>query len=328
VKLAEPSANEPGRLARLRGHSDWRWLAAIVLAGAALRLWGIQGTLPLQPHQDEGKLAHAALKMLETRDPYPETGLYPPTMIYVFAAAYGLHGVTGLVTGRYRGVDDLRDEALYHPATFLGVGRLVILLLALLTLPVVYALGRQLAGSTVGLLSAAGLALSPAHVAYSQRALVDIPAVFFCTLSLYYLVVALQRNSLPALTRALICAGIGLAIKYTLWPLLAMALVVWVVVWVRRGRERKWGWLRPGVALGCAFLLACPLFLASPSRFIREVGEKLRPQLQVYTHAGEDRGKVGERANRLSCWWGPPRPRGSSRWTWPRASAGRCMRWG
>jgi 4-amino-4-deoxy-L-arabinose transferase-like glycosyltransferase len=63
-----------------------------------------------------------------------------------------------------------------------------------LAIPLIYLLGRRVAGSTVGLLAAALLAISPYHVWYSQEAKMYSIVVLLALASTYAFVAALETN--------------------------------------------------------------------------------------------------------------------------------------
>ncbi len=67
------------------------------------------------------------------------------------------------------------------------VGRIVSVMMGLLTVILVYKLGKMLYGRRTGVIAALLLAVMPYHVIVTRQVLLDGPMVFFATLSLYFL---------------------------------------------------------------------------------------------------------------------------------------------
>jgi 4-amino-4-deoxy-L-arabinose transferase-like glycosyltransferase len=110
-----------------------------------------------------------------------------------------------------------------------------------LSIPLVYMLGRRLAGPTTGLLAAGLLAISPYHVWYSQEAKMYAVVVLVALASTYSLVMALEENL------ALWWAAYALVTTLMFYTHVATVLVfvaqTLYVVLARRawpGRERGW----------------------------------------------------------------------------------------
>ena len=69
------------------------------------------------------------------------------------------------------------------------------LLFGLLTVPLIYALGRRLLGTASGLLAASLLAVSPLYLWYSQEARMYTLVTFLCLLSSYLLLRAVEGKA-------------------------------------------------------------------------------------------------------------------------------------
>jgi mannosyltransferase len=110
-----------------------------------------------------------------------------------------------------------------------------------LAIPLLYLLGRRVGGSTVGLLAAGLLAISPYHVWYSQEAKMYTMVVVLALASSYALVEALERNR-TAWWVAYVLATTMLFYTHVATVLVFVAQVVFVLVTHRawRGRERPW----------------------------------------------------------------------------------------
>lgn len=142
-------------------------LLFITLLGAALRFYQL-GTESLW--LDEiWNMVHAQKEVLSIPASLRDTGAHPP-LWHIFT-----HFV--LYLGQ-------REFILRFPAALLGI----------LSIPLVYVVGRRLSGREVGLLASFLLTLSPFHLRYSQEARMYAAMVFFSLFSLYSLWRALERS--------------------------------------------------------------------------------------------------------------------------------------
>ena len=76
---------------------------------------------------------------------------------------------------------------------FDSAARVIPAVLGILTVFVIYLIGKQLYGTKVALTSALVLALLPYHIVLSRQVLLDVPLTFFFALTLYFLVRYLKR---------------------------------------------------------------------------------------------------------------------------------------
>ncbi len=154
----------------------------------------------------------------------------------------------------------LRDLLVYGAMEIAGPTKLGFvlpsLLLGVLAVPVVGLLGRALAGSAVGLLAAALLAIDAVHVGYSRQAVQEGYPLFFGALGAL-LTIRYDRSGLPSrLIAAGVAFGLGAASKWSvLFPAItALAWTIWREV--RRADARRDA-IR-GVALAMVWLVIVP----------------------------------------------------------------------
>ena len=83
-------------------------------------------------------------------------------------------------------------------------------LLGVLTIPVIYLIGKEFRDKNVGLLAAALLTFSPFHIFYSQEARAYAPMLFFFSLALLFYIKAYRSNE----TRSWVLFGIFSAIAF------------------------------------------------------------------------------------------------------------------
>ncbi|MFB6295034.1 MAG: ArnT family glycosyltransferase, partial [Candidatus Nanohaloarchaea archaeon] len=148
----------------------YRYLAFILVVAAVLRVYRL-GVEPLWA--DEAVYAFASRQLLRTASfvpyyPASDTVItgHPPLTFYIL-------GLVQLV-----GTSDL---VVRLPSAVFGVA----------TVLVVYRIGAEIYNRRTGLLAALFLAVSPVHLLYSREALPVAAALFFLSLSVYYV---LQRS--------------------------------------------------------------------------------------------------------------------------------------
>jgi len=146
-------------------------LLLIVCAGAFLRLWEINR---VGYNSDEAVYAGQAAAIAQDPDLkeiFPVFRAHPLLFQFVLALAF------------QSGTSDV-------------LGREISVAIGLLTICVVYLLGKLLYGPWAGLIAALFMALMPYHVIVSRQVLLDTPLTFFATLTLYVLA-HFARNQHP-----------------------------------------------------------------------------------------------------------------------------------
>lgn len=144
----------------LAGALDYLLLGAVLALGTAVRLWQINA---LGYNSDETVYAGQAAAIAGVpviKDMFPIFRAHP--LVFPFLLSLGF---------QYTFSDLL--------------GRLLVVLFGMATVYMVYQLGTQLYGRTVGLLGALLLAVMPYHVIVTRQVLLDGPMVFFATLALF-----------------------------------------------------------------------------------------------------------------------------------------------
>ncbi|HYI16465.1 MAG TPA: glycosyltransferase family 39 protein [Thermomicrobiales bacterium] len=122
-----------------------------------------------------------------------------------------------------------------------------------LSIPLIYLLGRRLAGSSVGLLAAGLLAISPYHVWYSQEAKMYALVVLLALASSACLVEALERNHrLWWAAYAVVTTLLFYTHVATVLVFVAQSLYVVLTRRTWRGRER--GWIAAAAVLTLPYL--------------------------------------------------------------------------
>jgi 4-amino-4-deoxy-L-arabinose transferase-like glycosyltransferase len=225
-------------------------LAAILVAGAAMRFTGIGSGIPFALGIDEPQIMTRAVGMMRSGDFNPHFFDYPTLYIYVQLATASLRFMAGAAAGEWQSL------AAVTPADFYVWGRAVTAAFGTATVLLVYMAGLRW-GTRTALLSAALMAVMPIHVRESHYVLTDVPLTFFVALTL---VLTLRAHEAPRLARfALAGAAAGLAAGTKYPGALALALPL-AAIWMTPSAQpsRLAAALACAGASGAAFLAVAP----------------------------------------------------------------------
>jgi len=283
-----PTAEESKIGQRAEGGPDrarrWAWagLAAVLVGGLGLRLWGVRQGLPYVYNIDEADhFVPHALEMFHKGTLDPHYFANPPAFTYV------LHFLFALSYGGARGV--LHEFAL-HPAAVYTLARAAAAVLGTAALWLLYATGARLFNRAVGLLAAAIEAVAFLPVFYAHLALNDAPTLAPLTLSLLGTAGVLRKGR----ARDHLLAGVGLGLacasKYTagivIVPLAAAVVARYLDAAPAAGRRALGGLALAGSSALLAFLIANPYALLDYSAFHAEL-------VHQSTLSAEAQGKLG-----------------------------------
>ena len=246
----------------------WAWvgLAAVLVGGLALRLWGVAQGLPYAYNSDEADhFVPRAVRMFGG-GLNPHYFANPPgftyLLHYLFAVAYG-------------GESGVRRMFASDPQDVYTLARVAAAVLGVAALWLLYATGARLFSRSVGLLAAAIEAVAFLPVFYAHLALNDVPTLAPLTLSLLGTAGVLRKGR----TRDYILAGVGLGLacasKYTagivIVPFAAATAARYLDAQPGAGRRALSGIALAGAAALLAFLLANPYAALDYSSFHREL---------------------------------------------------------
>ncbi len=229
-------------------------LAAILAVGGYLRLWELTppaaGVL-YAPDTDEGAYAFSAQLFLQGQLPYRDFfATLPPAGLYLMAAVLGL---------RYRPWGSLEGFMALRYAT-VAYGLLTILL--------VYGIGRRLGGRPAGLLAAAVLAVDGIVIGQDRRAMLETPMNLFSALAVWaYLEAVLREGSSR---RWLVLAGASSAAAVMIKSPGAIVPLLLAAVSIIR---RRWKELPPliGGGIAAGLLIAGPFLFLCLEQFLKQV---------------------------------------------------------
>lgn len=254
-----PTPIPPPRVERF----PWLPLLLIVALGGVLRYLGARWGLPsathlFSYHPDEFHSLRGALSLVLAGDPNPHFFNYGSLYLYLVSLSAVLADSSALGNGTAEGLTQLlRDWTI--------AARNLNLVCALLTIVVVYLLGRQLLGRRQGLLAALALAVFPLHVLHSQYATVDVPQALFIALTLLFAVKIAKQPRTADYLWAGLWAGLAMSVKYNGALVIIAPLVAHFVA--RREAQAKIGRLA-WQPLGMLVLMAAAFVVTSPYTFL------------------------------------------------------------
>lgn len=276
-------------------HRAGRWVLAGIIAclGLALRLWGIEWSLPnaqhaFSYHPDEGvNLVNGVLQNGVAR-PHLMLGFYNygTLYFYLWQAAVAMGQTYRLLPAP--SASPLAPWQFIAP--LLLAGRLVSAVCGMLTLWVIYAAGRRLYGWRAGIAAATVYAVVPAAALHAHFATVDVAATLFAALGLAMAARLLERPRLLDIIAAGAVCGFAAATKYTTGLVLVAPAVALMLsersasgpAPEKRGLARMHA-ARIAVLLGsavAAFLLACPAPVLDWPRFAHDVSFEISKSRQ------------------------------------------------
>jgi len=215
-------------------------LAALLIASFALRTWDASQRLNANRFFDERYTLQnisALLKRgsLRPRNAYYLSLSYLP-QVAVLAASDSLYRVTRYQPFSIYG----RNNEGYSPTAF-WLCRMVNVTYGVLSLWLLFLVGRRIDSPEVGLLAAAILAAFPRHALSSVELKPDILVLLLVTLTFYWTLGAAFR---PGLARFLLVGfGVGLAMSAKSTGIAAAVPITAAVLVNGRRDRRQWGWL-------------------------------------------------------------------------------------
>ncbi|MDV4343675.1 phospholipid carrier-dependent glycosyltransferase [Methanoculleus sp. YWC-01] len=146
--------------------------------------------------------------------------------------------------------------------------RLLPALFGILTVPVVYLIGREFRDRNVGLIAAALLAFSPFHIFYSQEARAYAPMLFFFSLALLFYVRAGRSDE----TRSWVLFGVFSAAAFWMhfYAVVPVAVLILHALVTRAGEIRKdvRNAKNPALALVAFVVATLPLLIVTVNLFL------------------------------------------------------------
>jgi hypothetical protein len=243
----------------------------------AVRLLGIHRGLPYVYYTDEAITVNHAVAF-GTGDLNPHDFTYPSLYMYVLAGVYGLIYAVGRVTGSIASTNDFVRLFFENATVFYLPGRLIAALAGVATVGMVYVFGRRAYGSAVGLVAAAFLSVSMAHVKWSHYVKAHVPAglLVLVALSIAYSIY-LGRDDWRHYLLAGAAAGLAASTIYHAGFVIVSVVVAHVLRWRETRHSSARTPLVSGKLLGAiaasfgAFVLGTPFALLDWRTFMSDL---------------------------------------------------------
>lgn len=248
-----------------------RWILLLTIGiSFAVHTIGVRQNLPYTPEVDEPIFVRAAVNIASSGDWNPRWFGNPgSTVIYPLAI---LFRVWFAVT--HRGMFFHPDPSLQvvfeaNPSEFYLLGRLLTILYAVITVPLVYKLGGSVFGRYVGLMGAWLSVFSPLAVAHARMVRTDSAAAFYGVLGLWFCMKLFERPNVVRQAMAGLAIGLAVATRYFMVTLAAVLLAVdGLLAWRHRPFTSSRVYLLLSIfvgfaAIGLGFMLSTPYFTFS-----------------------------------------------------------------
>ena len=206
-------------------------LAVILFLALALRLLGITHGLPYVLYTDEALIVNHAVAF-GTGDLNPHSFVYPSLYMYVLFLIYGLSYVAGWLAGVFASTNDFVRLFFNDATLFYLPGRLIAALSGVISVGMVYILGRRAYNLRVGLIAAAFLSFSVLHVTYSHYIKTHVPAGLLVIIGLWLAWSIYDgKDSWRRYLIAGVVAGLGASTIYHAGFVLVSIVVAHVLRW-------------------------------------------------------------------------------------------------
>lgn len=251
-------------------------LVVVFIAGAMLRLYGVNWGLPAELHIDETHFVPKALKF-GTGDLTPHFFLYPSLYMYMLFVAYSAYFILGMITGIFHNTSDFAMQYFIDPSPFYIIGRSMAATLNVMTAVLVFKIGKKIFQPASGFAAAVLFLLSPLCVQHSHFITGDVPLTFFMTLSLYFGLKMMEDGKRKYYILAGLSMGFAGASKYT-GALFAPTLLI-MHLFYSMGSEGSTlknfftniNIYLLGVMAYIGFFIGCPYHLLDFSTFIKAI---------------------------------------------------------
>lgn len=258
-------------------------LAALLLASFALRAWDAGQGLRAGRYYDERYTFRNVSLILRQGNWRPGQAYYlslsylPQTAI--LAASQALHRATGIPALSIYG----KSADRYSPTAYL-LARLCNVTYGVLSLWVLFLIGRRIFSPEVGLLAAAAMSAFPRHVLSSTQFKPDILVLLLTLVTFLWTLHAVFRPALRRFLKVGIGVGLAVATKYTgIGAAIPITGFVLARGWRDRQDRRHWLWLSlAGLASFVVFVILNP--------YLGVVLEYIPKQLTHYSGNARQRG--------------------------------------
>lgn len=248
----------------------WSILAITLL----LRLWDIEGSLPVVVNVDESFAVSTAVR-LGNGDLNPHIFMWPHLFFYMLFSLYGLFYSVGTMLGFFSSLTEFKNLYFNDPSAFYLIGRLFSAAMATACVALLYHFGKLFRSRVVGLVAAGFLAVSVPHIEYSRVALPEMTMCFLVLLAAWFAFRLLKTGHWRDYMLAGIAGGLAVSAKYNAYLIFpTITLAHFMRMWQREPGQffREWHKLVfAGASALAAFFATTPYALLDYQTFWRDI---------------------------------------------------------
>ncbi|MBI4057980.1 glycosyltransferase family 39 protein [Candidatus Microgenomates bacterium] len=194
-------------------------IVSILLVAAAVRIWGIGFGLPYFFHFDESTTTYTAFYSANNFL-RPDIFIHPMLLPYIMIMLFGAYYVFGFLIGKWDTTFEFFSSYVADPTVFLLLGRFFIASVGVVSLWLVYWVGKRLYGQRIGLVAAFFLSVSFLHVQESHYIKEDVLIGFLAILAFYFTVLIVKNGKLRNYVIMGILLGLLGSLKYNFFILI------------------------------------------------------------------------------------------------------------
>ena len=252
----------------------------MVIAAAALRVWGIGYGLPhTRARPDEEAVLSVALGFF-ARNLNPAFFDWPSLFMYAVAAAFVVYFNIGRMVGWFGREASFIAAGTTHPTPLLLIARGLSAAAGTATVAMTYRIGANLFDRPTALIGAVFLAVAALHVRESHFGLTDVAATFLLMTSFLFIVRYWRSGARRDALLAAVFGGLAASTKYN------AGIVALALFWAIASRQSTASLVSRAqliamcaIGSAAAFVAGTPYALLDASHFaaaLREVGGHLR----------------------------------------------------
>jgi 4-amino-4-deoxy-L-arabinose transferase-like glycosyltransferase len=266
----------------LLNRENWFFILVFLLA-LILRITGLDFLLPHFEAGDEKDIVESSLNIIRTGDFNPHFFWYGSFPIYWITAIYYL---VILILWPFSGQPSLAVfiEGLnvhdYH-CLFFYIGRITSVFFGLLTIYLLYEIGKNLFGKKAGKLIVLLSSFDAFHVTFSQIFKIDISLSFWILATVYFALKIMESGKTRNYLLGGVCAGLAMSTKYNFLafvPLVAANIL----------KDKNWKsifdlkLLLAGYVAVAVFVVTCPFSMLDFQSFYSQLFFQMNVLQQVY----------------------------------------------
>jgi hypothetical protein len=251
-----------------------------------LRIVGIFDGLPAAYNSTEYFLAKTSLAMGARQSLDPQVYVYPTLYAYFLLFIYTIIYFLGYLVGNFSNTIDFAVQFLVNPSPFYLSGRIINVLLSIVTVLIFYSRMRLLFGEVTARFAAMSAGLGYYFMLYSRFAVADTMLIYFSTLATFSLLHVYFNPSQRNYTWAGLFTGLAIGTKYNAGFLILGVFTVFLLDWIEHRPKKFW---QNGVLLSLSllsgFLIFNPLWLINFPDFVagyRLVSAQMHTAVSLY----------------------------------------------